>query len=152
MTQSMQPYRTNAPLTGGARFIRGFRRIGIVAGSLILAGGLITAGFIAVDAQNSANGRFLQASCVLGKSQRSEPIKTETYDANSVDLLATGCFGSRYSMTMNEARAYGIAKPAPMEMMIEPLYFGGLISTGCAILVFAFFYLIGWLCAGFTRD
>lgn len=89
---------------------------------------------------------------MLGKLQRNEPLKTETYDAASVDLLATGCTGSRYSMSVNEARAYGAAKPAPMEMMIEPLYFGVLISAGCATLAFAFFWLIGWLCAGFTRD
>jgi hypothetical protein len=37
----MQPYqRPNAPLTGGARFIRGFARIGAVAAVLVMLTGL----------------------------------------------------------------------------------------------------------------
>jgi len=61
---TIQPYNhTRPPLTGGARFIRGFKRIGLAVGALILLGGLITSAFIAIDAQNSgeAVGRAVQA-------------------------------------------------------------------------------------------
>ncbi|UGY13204.1 hypothetical protein [Bradyrhizobium septentrionale] len=153
MTNGLQPYgRQSAPLTGGARFIRGFKRIGLAVGGLILLTGLGTSFFIAIDAQRNAENRYGQASCVVGKIQRNEPLKTLTYDASSVDLISSGCMGSRFSMSINDARTYGTQMPAPMEMMIEPIYFGALLSVGGATLAFAFFWLVGWLCAGFTKD
>jgi hypothetical protein len=152
----LRPYeRLSAPpiaLTAGARFIRGFRRIGIVLGALVLIGSVCVGAFIGFDQQRTATNRYGQAVCLAEKLRTRQPLKMETYDASKIDTLMSGCPGPLYSATIDTVASYSQRSPAPIEHVIEPTYYGTLIGAAAGIFVFAACWLIGWLCAGFTRD
>lgn len=149
----LRPYSYGPPpLTGGARFVRGFKRIGLVLGFIILIGGTGMSISSGVNQQSYHEARYPQAACVLDKLRNRYPVKTESYDANKIDPSASGCPGPMYSETAQTFIAEAQHKPAPLEYIIEPVYLGSLWSVGIATVVFVSFWLVGWLCAGFTRD
>jgi hypothetical protein len=76
----------------------------------------------------------------------------ETYDASKVDTTLSGCYGPIYSETIANILSYAQRKPAPIEYLTEPVYYGALISIAAAGTIYVIFWLLGWLCAGFTRD
>jgi hypothetical protein len=65
----LQPHRhprPTAPLTAGARFIRGFTRIGSIVAILLALIGVVTSVFIAVDRYNSTETSYQSAKCLAG--------------------------------------------------------------------------------------
>jgi hypothetical protein len=153
----LRPYDSRGsrsiPLTTGARFIRGFKRIGIALGAIVFAGGMAITIGIAIQQQRTADARFAQASCTNDHIRNGWPVKMLSYNASRIDFDATGCPGySFYSETLPVVLSYAKQIPAPLEYAIEPLLYGSLISSAAAALSFFGFWLIGWLCAGFTRD
>jgi hypothetical protein len=81
------------PLTGGARFLRGFARVGIVAGALIFLAGIVISVFIAGDAQRTAESQFEQAACVARLVAEKRSFKMKSYDQTEIDYGASGCPG-----------------------------------------------------------
>jgi hypothetical protein len=149
----LRPYSLaqSAPLTSGARFIRGFRRIGLVLGAFALGTGIVISVIVANQEQLTTSNRYGQAVCFLDVQHRGRVVMSE-YRPMEVDLRASGCPGPMYTETVPNILDVASKKPAPLEGFIGPLYLGTLVSLGAGISVFAIFWLVGWLCAGFTRD
>lgn len=149
--RAVHPYSQSqsAPLSAGARFIRGFKRIGLVLGVLIFVTGAVISVVVANQARQALSDRHTQAICIFETQHRT--VMSE-YRPSEVDLRASGCAGPMYTETMDTIRSAASKKPAALEGFIEPLYLGSLISAAVGGFVFALFWLIGWLCAGFTRD
>jgi hypothetical protein len=77
----------------------------------------------------------------------------KSYDGNRVDFYETGCNdGPLYSETIPTILSYAQRAPAPLEYAIEPFSYGVLLSVGLAAALFSVSWVVGWLCAGFTRD
>jgi len=109
--------------------------------------------FIALDQQRTAEGRFAQASCMNDRVRNSWQIMMKSYDTSSIDLDATGCPGWSFSYeSLPVVLSYAKHPPAAFEYAIEPFTYGALVSVVSASVLFFGFWLIGWLCAGFTRD
>jgi hypothetical protein len=150
MTDLDRYHSPPAPLSGGARFIRGFKRIGIVVGIMIFLIGLGFSFIAANDSQQKQMGWYLQAKCT-GELPR-EKIKMASYDKSLIDLRDSGCYGPYSTTTWNEVIFAAARKPAPLEYMWQPFAIGGAISAACALAGFFALWLTGWLFAGFTRD
>jgi hypothetical protein len=151
----LRPYysQKEAPLTAGARFIRGFKRLGTVLGALALLGGLGISITIAITQQRTADDRYAQATCINDRVRNNWPIKMKSYDQAKIDFDATGCpSGPFYYESLPSVLLYAREKPAPLEYAIEPFFYGALASVIAAAILFYGFWLLGWLCAGFTRD
>jgi hypothetical protein len=151
----LRPYysKTESPLSAGARFIRGFKRLGIVLGALTLFGGLGITISIAIGQQRSAEQRYAQATCINDRVRNNWPIKMKSYDQTKIDFDDSGCSsGPFYSESLPTVVSYARDKPAPLEYAIEPFAYGSLASIIAAAVLFYGFWLLGWLCAGFTRD
>ena len=151
----LRPYyhQPAAPLTAGARFVRGFKRIGIVAAVLIFLGGLATTFFVAADQQQSAQRRFEQAACIADLVRSKRPFKMKTYDQTSIDFSESGCPGySFYREPVETILVYArVGPPAPLEYAIQPFLIGLAITMVCGAITSFAFWMIGWLFAGFTR-
>ncbi|WP_063686001.1 hypothetical protein [Bradyrhizobium stylosanthis] len=152
----LRSYHTppNAPLAAGARFIRGFRRVGIVVAALVFLAGIGITLTIAIEQQNGAQRRFEQASCIAGLVRDKRPFKMKAYDQTKIDYEESGCggyyfYGDSLETVLSAARA---GPPATLENAVQPLFIGMVITLISATLSFSGFWLIGWLCAGFTRD
>ncbi|MCA1527363.1 hypothetical protein [Bradyrhizobium yuanmingense] len=144
----------NAPLTAGARFIRGFRRVGVVVAALVFLAGLAITLTIAIEQQSSAQKRFEQASCIAGLVREKRPLKMRTYDQTKIDYEESGCagyyfYGDSLEIVLRAAKA---GPPAMLENAVQPFFIGLAVTLISAALSFSGFWLIGWLCAGFTRD
>ena len=151
----LRPYERPASvkLTGGSRFIRGFKRIGIAVGLIVLLGGLAITATVSVGQQNTAEGKYAQASCIADRVRNNWPVKMKTYDTSKIDFSESGCpSGPFYYETLPTVLSYAQHKPAPLEYAIEPLGWGITASVCSAIALYCGFWVIGWLCAGFTRD
>jgi len=152
----LQPYyqKQTTPLTAGARFIRGFKRIGLALGALVFLGGASITVFIASDQQQSAQRRFQQATCIADLVRSRKPFKMKSYDQTKIDYDDSGCPGySFYGESKEKIISYAQAgPPASLEYAIQPFFIGIAISAACAFVSFFACWLIGWLCAGFTRD
>lgn len=152
----LRPYsrlQRDTPLTGGARFIRGFRRIGTVLAAIVLLIGIPASIISAIGAQRTAEGRFAQAACINDRIRNNYPIKMRVYDAQTIDFDASGCgTGPFYAETLSHVLPYSRNPPAPLEYAIEPFTYGTAASMAGAAFLFFGFWLLGWLFAGFTRD
>jgi hypothetical protein len=154
----LRPYHVppppTTPLTVGARFIRGFKRIGIIAATLVALGGVAITVIIAIDQQRSAERRFEQAVCVARLVRDKRPFKMKTYDQTKIDYDESGCPGySFYGEPLEAELAFARSSPpAPLEYAVQPFFIGLAISLASGAASFCCFWLIGWLCAGFTRD
>lgn len=152
----LRPYHTqpSAPLTAGARFVRGFKRIGIVTAALVFLAGLGITLTISIEQQRGAERKSEQAVCVARLSRDKRPFKMKTYDQTKIDYDESGCPGySLYGEPLETVLAIAKAgPPAPLEYVIQPFFIGLAISLASAAASFCCLWLIGWLCAGFTRD
>lgn len=155
----LRPYQPkfNAPLTGGARFIRGFTRIGAVVAVLVAMIGLAITGFVANESYNREVNGYKNARCIaqLARSGYVFKRKYPSIDSQTLDYEVSGCtdYGI-YGKPVRDVLAIAEA-PAPSFMSGEaPGALGlGLIITGfCAVLVYVLFWVIGWVFAGFTKD
>jgi hypothetical protein len=152
----LRPYQAqrSVPLSAGARFIRGFKRIGIAAGVIVLLLGVAITIGIALEQQSQPERKFKQATCIAGLVRDMRPLQTYSYDRTIVDYEKSGCAGySFYGDALEVALAYAkTSPPAPLEHAVQPFFIGTAISLACGAAVFVGFWAIGWLCAGFTRD
>jgi hypothetical protein len=141
--------KPDAPLTAGARFIRGFTRIGTIAAILtVLIFGAF--GYQDVKSEYEYNDKiFKNATCVARVARTGYIFKLQV--TNEPDYKAAGCddFGL-YGKSVSQVIAIAEG-PAPS--INKDKTYGLLIITGViAICFFVGFWAIGWLCAGFTRD
>ncbi|MHC2625565.1 hypothetical protein ACVIW2_007597 [Bradyrhizobium huanghuaihaiense] len=154
----LQPHRypnPPAPLTAGARFIRGFKRIGAAAAILVALIGVGTTVVIAVDNYNSTQTSYQGAKCISGLARTGYKFPKKEYSSYP-DYSSGGCVGYyRHSYnTLAEVIAIADA-PAPSFLTTEAptmLGWGFLITGLLALVTYLVFWAIGWLCAGFTRD
>jgi hypothetical protein len=162
---NLQPYKPIVPLSAGARFLRGFTRIGFVVAALVLLCGITYTFFVAVGWYEQEKGSFAEAQCVA-KVFRNEP--TLMSQANDIRWMndnvnfrtfketfeKAGCPTNLYILLAPEA-SFDAAKagpPAVFDKLILPFLIGLLVSIICATIIFFTFWTVGWLCAGFTRD
>jgi hypothetical protein len=159
----LRPYngQRGAPLTTAARFIRGFRRIGIVAAVLVSLFGVTMTLYFARMEYHTKRVTFDSATCVANMIRAEVPYKIAearkvASDGEIVDFLSRrsspGC--SRigvYSMSLPDV--FAIADERAPSFITEPLLGMGLVASGVSVLaVLLLIWSIGWLCAGFTRD
>jgi hypothetical protein len=116
-----------------------------------LGTGIVISVIVANQEQRTAFNRHAQAVCFLDVQHRGRFVMSE-YRPLEVDLRASGCPGPMYTETVPTILDAASKKPAPLQGLIGPLYLGSLVSLAVGISVFAIFWLMGWLCAGFARD
>lgn len=154
----LQPHRhqrPTAPLSAGARFIRGFTRIGAVVAVLVALIGVATSVFIAIDRYNSAESSYQSAKCIAGLARTGYTFKKKYEYSSALDYSVGGCAGYYHSYnTVAEVIAIADA-PAPTFITgdgLSVLGCGILITGLVAVVAYLAFWAVGWLCAGFTRD
>jgi hypothetical protein len=146
-----QQFHAEPPLSAGARFIRGFKRLGIVFGVIAFLVGIFISLMTAGEQNQKTLGRHAQAVCFLD-AQHARHVVMNQYRTAEVDLAGSGCPGPIYSEPVSTILDLASRTPAPFEGFVEPLSIGALISVAAGLSLFAVFWLLGWLCAGFTRD
>ena len=144
-----------APLTSGARFIRGFTRIGAVAAALVALIGVATSVFIAIDRYNSVESAYRSARCIAGLARSGYQFENKYQYSSALDYSLGGC-SAYYHSYRSVSEVIAVAdSPAPtFSAGGGPSVLGlGILITGLvAIAAYLVFWAIGWLCAGFTRD
>ena len=150
----LRPYTRDfePPLSPGARFIRGFKRIGLTLGIISFVGGMAISVGIGISQINDKQGRYAQAKCVADLQRRNIPLVMGEYDKLKVSPDRSGCPGPMYLEIIPVILETAKNKPAPLEGFFEPVYIGLLISSAVGAMLFGAFWLLGWICAGFTRD
>jgi hypothetical protein len=140
------------PLTGAARLVRGFRRVGIVIAILAGIAGMSVTCFIAFDSARSAVSRIEQEQCIRAKYVRDETLASKWNDPKSVDLRDSGCGGPALYITYDVLRRLPRASPPAFVSEFLPAFgIGTLITCAIAILLFLSCLTMGWVAAGFTR-
>jgi hypothetical protein len=153
----LQPHwhqRPTAPLTAGARFIRGFTRIGAIAAVLVALSGVALSITIAVDRCNSAANGHQSAQCIAGLARSGYTFKQKEY-STALDYSVGGCSGWYHSYGSIKEVITIADSPAPTFLTSEgaSVLGWGLVITGLvAVVAYLAFWAVGWLCAGFTRD
>jgi hypothetical protein len=154
----LRPYQAkrDAPLTGGARFIRGFTRIGVVIAVLVTLIGVPASVYGAINNYNYAADKRTAAQCIARQARSGYPFKKKYEYGSEIDYSAGGCDNTYSFSYMTASQVMAIADaPAPTFLTSDgPSTLGtGLMITGVlAVIVYVGFWLVGWLCAGFTRD
>lgn len=154
----LQPHRHPRPaaqLSAGARFIRGFTRIGAVVAVLVALIGVSISVIGAVSNYNSAEASYRSAKCIAGLARSGYTFKKKYEYSSALDYSVGGC--SDYYHSYNSvSEVIAIAdSPAPTFFSGDgPSVLGwGILITGLvAVVAYLAFWAIGWLCAGFTRD
>jgi hypothetical protein len=153
----LNPYRvkSDAPLTGGARFIRGFSRIGAVVAVLIVLTGIAVAVFGSADRYNSDVRKHEDALCVTRLARSGWTFKKKYDYSSDLDYSVGGCSGWSLSyQSLNDVIAIADA-PTPSFLSSDAssiLGWGLVITGGLAVVAYLVFWCIGWVFAGFTRD
>ena len=152
----LQPHRrrSDAPLTAGARFIRGFTRVGAIVSVLVALGGVALSIIIATDRYTSAANGHQSAQCIARLARSGYTFKRKEYSAD-LDYSVGGCNGWYHSYKSIKDVLAIANSPAPTFLTSEGISVlgWGLVITGLAVVVaYIAFWAIGWLCAGFTRD
>jgi hypothetical protein len=152
---SRNPQPAASLLTAGARFIRGFTRVGSIVAVLIALIGVPTTVFIAIDRSNSAASAYQSAKCIAGLARSGYTFKKKYEYSSAVDYGVGGCTDYYHSYsTVSDVVAIADS-PAPTFLSSEgaSVLGWGLVITGLvAVAAYLAFWAIGWLCAGFTRD
>src|SRR4051794_34015369 len=90
----LQPHRRErlaaAPLSAGARFIRGFTRIGAVIAVLVALAGVTITVIMAMDKYNSAINGHQSAECIARLARSGYVFKKKEY-SSSLDYGGGGC-------------------------------------------------------------
>ncbi|WP_298256219.1 hypothetical protein [Bradyrhizobium sp.] len=152
----LRPYRDRpaTQLTAGARFIRGFTRIGAVVAVLVaLTGGTITI-FVAKELYNDATRSHESAQCVARLARAGYTFRTKSY-SDALDYDVGGCVeDGLYRKSVREVIALADA-PDPVFVTsngAEALGYGMIVTGICAVVAYLASWLIGWMFAGFTKD
>lgn len=145
-----EPIR-RAPLTSGARVIRGFRRIGAIFAVPILLTGVGISILFGYEAYDLRARKSVQANCLLSKAKESTGLPLISYDRTKVDPQAAGCDGPMYSVYPRDISIYA-SKPSFIEEFTPAGIGGSAATVAGAAATYALFWAIGWVFAGFTRD
>jgi hypothetical protein len=144
------------PLTGGARFIRGFTRIGTVVAVLTVLIGVPVSIIIGINHYNGAVEKHRHAQCIAQLARKGYTFKPKYEYSSDLNFDVGGCSGwyslSYYSLEMVIAVADA---PVPTFFTSDgasALGWGILVTAIIAVVSYLAFWCIGWLCAGFTRD
>lgn len=154
----LQPHRPQrpaaVPLSAGARFIRGFTRIGAVVAVLVALAGVTITIFMAADKYNTAFNGHQGAECIARLARSGYVFKKKEYGVG-FDYSGGGCSDWYHCYrSINEVIAIADS-PTPTFLSSDAITVvgGGLVVTGLvALAAYLAFWAIGWLCAGFTRD
>jgi hypothetical protein len=85
----------------------------------------------------------------MAKFARKEPVKSGFGDNDPLLLKENGCEGPEYFERIVEMAN---EPPTIFRYAREPLSLGVPITLAIAASFYVFFWVLGWLCAGFTRD
>jgi hypothetical protein len=139
--------KSNSPLSGGARFIRGFTRIGAAVAVLVALIGGSTSVFTAISEYDSKKRTFDSAICVTKLVRQNYSFGTKSYNRAALDYESAGC---------SEVGIYGKSAKEVVDIALgpEPTFINaggswlgwGLIITG-ALAVLA--YLASGSSAGY---
>ncbi|GAB9186032.1 hypothetical protein [Bradyrhizobium diazoefficiens] len=113
--------------------------------------------YVAYDKFNSATNAHDSAQCIARRARSGYTFKKKYPDfSEQLDYAATGCprtyVWDYWALTDVMALA---DLPAPTFMTSDAssaLGIGFLVTGVLAVVAYLGFWLIGWLCAGFTRD
>jgi hypothetical protein len=158
--------RRDDPLTAGERFIRGFRRIGLVAAALVSLVGVAITLFVTWTEYDTNRRTFESATCVAKVVRTADPTKIAEgiaearaagySDDEIIDYLSQKSSKSAcstiglYGMAVGDVLA--IADGGPSVFAERALGIGLVVTGVSALAVLLLAWTIGWLCAGFTRD
>jgi hypothetical protein len=143
-------------LTGGARFIRGFTRIGAVFAVLVTMIGITASIMGGINNYNYDLQTRERAQCIARLARNGYTFKKKYEYSSELDYDVQGCSGG-YSFSykpVNQVIAIADA-PTPTFLTSEgaSVLGHGLMITGIiAFVAYLIFWVIGWLCAGFTKD
>lgn len=155
MTDMQRYQKPAAPLTAGARFIRGFTRIGTAVTVLVTLIGVPASVISGINNYNSSAENHAAAQCVARQARSGYHFKKKYEYSSAVDYSAGGC-SPTYSfeyMTVSQVIAVAAApKPTFLSDGASTLGIGLVVTGVLAVLAYVGFWLLGWLCAGFTRD
>jgi hypothetical protein len=137
-------------LSGQARIIRGFSRLGIVLGALVaLAGGLITL-FVVSNDYSREKDRHQHAACIWTDALQRELPKADLAKIELQVDKTQNCSGPLYMLTAAELKALASHYPDISKTLFNFLA-GAFISIIAGIVTFALCWLIGWTLGGFAR-
>jgi hypothetical protein len=150
-----EPKRAS-PLTGGARFIRGFTRIGSVVAVLVALVGVPLTIMGAFNNYNYAVENHKSAQCIARLARNGYTFKKKYEYSSTLDYDVGGCSAS-YSLSYKPVTDVIAIADAPTPTFLTSdgasMLGNGLIITGLvAVAAYLGFWVVGWLCAGFTKD
>ncbi|SIO44805.1 hypothetical protein SAMN05443247_05504 [Bradyrhizobium erythrophlei] len=154
----LQPHRhprPTAPLSAGARFIRGFTRIGAIAALLVVLIGVPSSIGLAVSTYGNATSSHESAQCIARLARSGYTFKKKYDYGSALDYSVGGCAGYHHSYeTVSEVIAIADQPTPTFLTSLGPSTLGwGFLATGLtAIVIYLAFWAIGWMFAGFTRD
>lgn len=139
------------PLTGGARLIRGFRRIGLVLAILIFGFGTSASVFWAAEGPNRAIRTAEAHNCIYRRSQVERAIIWEGR-GGFVDPAANRCPWEASYIAMTNLPTSPSSVPSFWWEFLPS--FGMLVALFAALAGMAFgaSWATGWVLAGFSRD
>jgi hypothetical protein len=145
-----------APLTGGARFMRGFTRIGAIIAALVTLIGVSMSILIPINNYDYEVATYKNAQCIARLARGGWTFKKKYEFSSDLDYEVGGC-SDRGLYATPIRRVMEIAdETAPTFLTANSGASAvgmGLMITGiCAIAAYLAFWCIGWVFAGFTRD
>jgi hypothetical protein len=139
-------------LMGGARFIRGFVRLGLVLSIMAGLVGIAISFVVANEQAGSDVLRVEQRQCAKGKLDHGTPFKKKWNNPDEIDLYDSGCPGPQMYISPRELVEIHPELPPNYMLIFMPTFgLGVAISLAVAIIPVLLFWTIGWVAAGFTR-
>src|SRR5260370_15380701 len=121
----LQPYhrQDRVPLTAGARFIRGFTRIGTALALLVTLIGVPTAIVVAIENYNDETRDYQSAQCIARLARSGYAFQKRYSYGDALNYNVGGC-SATYSLSYHSVgEVIAIAdKPAPTFPWIQPDY------------------------------
>jgi hypothetical protein len=147
--------KSSVPLTSGARFIRGFTRIGVFFAVLVVLIGVTVSAISAYSNFNNATKTYQTAQCIAQLARSGYAFKKKQY-SEALDYDVAGCYAPYTLEYKSVGQILAIAdQPAPTLLTSDAtsaLGVGLMITGVVAVGTYIIFWCLGWLCAGFTRD
>lgn len=142
----------HSALTLGARILRGFQRIGAVFAATAIIIGVTTSYFTSTNHADYSQREYAQMLCVHRQMAAKAPLPFSRHDKNHIDLDASDCRGPRMGMFLHEIPPTPKPRPSYSEDFRSSFAIGLGYTAATASAMFATFWAIGWILAGFTRD
>lgn len=131
--------------------IRGFRRIGIALAMITVVIGMPSTGFWIFNEVNTAHNSFEQATCIKARTQEKWKLVMYEYDPLKIDLKKSGCDGPMYAEIIPVILDKANSRPNLLSVGFQPAVAGVGITAILAAAFLFFFWLLGWIFAGFAK-